>query len=130
MNILKSIGVILLGFVINALLSVLTDFLLEKIGILPTPDKGLFETWAILLVLTYRFIYTIFTGFIVAHFAPKKPLLHVLILGLLGTAITALAFSNPQFSQKSPLWFGYVLAAFIIPCLWLGAKIQQKFRNQ
>jgi hypothetical protein len=41
-NIFKSIGVILLAFIVNALLSMLTDFLLESIGVLPNPQKGLF----------------------------------------------------------------------------------------
>jgi nitrate/nitrite transporter NarK len=127
MNILKSIGVILLAFMVNALLSVLTDFLLEQIGVLPNPEKGLFETWAILLVLSYRAIYTVFTGFIIARFASNKPMLHALILGIIGTVITLLAVSNPDFAQKSILWFGYTLAAMTIPCLWLGVKIQQSW---
>lgn len=127
MNILKSIGVILLAFIVNALLSVLTDFLLEQIGVLPNPEKGLFETWAILLVLSYRAIYTVFTGFIIARLASNKPMLHALILGIIGSVITLLAVSNPEFAQKSKLWFGYTLAAITIPCLWLGVKIQQSW---
>lgn len=130
MNILKSIGVILLAFMVNALLSVLTDFLLEQIGVLPNPEKGLFETWAILLVLSYRAIYTVFTGFIIARFAPNKPMLHALILGIIGTVITLLAVNNPEFVQKSKLWFGYTLAAITIPCLWLGVKIQESWTTR
>lgn len=128
MNILKSIGVILLAFMANALLSVLTDFLLEQIGVLPNPEKGLFETWTILLVLSYRAIYTVFTGFIITGFAQNKAMLHALILGIIGTAITLLAVSNPEFVQKSKLWFGFTLAAITIPCLWLGVKIQESWK--
>jgi hypothetical protein len=129
MNILKSIGVLLLAFVVNAVLPLLTDFLLEKIGVLPNPEKGLFETCAILLVLSYRATYTVFAGFIVALFAPNKPLFHALILGVIGTVITLWAVSSPEFAQKSTLWFGYTLAAITIPCLWLGVKIQQNWNN-
>src|SRR5690554_791105 len=126
-NIFKSIGVITLAFVAIALLSVVTDFLLESIGVLPDPEKGLFETWAILLVLFYRAIFTIFGGFIIARFAPRKPMLHAVILGVIGTAITLLAVSNPEVAQKSELWFGYTLAAITIPCLWLGVNIQENW---
>jgi nitrate/nitrite transporter NarK len=129
-NIFKSIGVILLAFIINAILSVLTDFLLESIGVLPDTQKGLFVTWAIILVLTYRGIYTIFAGFIVAKFAPGKPMLHALILGIIGAAITILAVSSPSFADKAPLWFGYTLAALTIPCLLLGVKIQINWNNK
>lgn len=124
-NIFRSIGVLLLAFVINALLSVLTDFLLESIGVLPDPSKGLFETWAIILVLFYRGMYTVFAGFIAARFAPMRPMLHAIILGIFGTAITVIAVSSPSFAEKGPLWFGYTLAAITIPCLWLGVNIQR-----
>jgi len=72
----------LLGFVIVAVLSVVTDFLLESIGLLPDPEKGLFETGAILLVLCYRGVYTILAGYIVARLAPVKPMLLAIILGV------------------------------------------------
>jgi hypothetical protein len=123
-DIFKSIGVILLAFISIALLSIVTDFLLESIGLLPDPKKGLFETWAIILVLIYRGIYTIFAGFIIAKLAPAKPTLHAIILGLIGTAITIMATTNPAFADKAPLWYGYTLAAITIPCLWLGVNIQ------
>lgn len=129
-NIFKSIGVILLAFVIIALLSALTDFLLESIGVLPDPEDGLFETWAILLVLSYRTIYTVFAGFIIARFAPDKPMLHAIVLGVIGTSITFLAVNNPDFAQKSKLWFGYTLAAMTMPGLWLGVKIQQNWTRK
>ncbi len=81
----------------------LTDFLLESIGVLPNPQKGLFETWAILLVLFYRGVYTILAGFIVGKLSPVKPLLHAVILGIVGTIITILATSSPSFADKAPL---------------------------
>jgi uncharacterized membrane protein YeaQ/YmgE (transglycosylase-associated protein family) len=123
-NILKSIGVILLAFVVIALLSMLTDFLLESIGVLPNPQKGLFETWAILLVLFYRVVYTILAGFIVAKLAPNRPMLHAIILGIIGTIITVLAVSSPSVAEKAPLWFGYTLATITVPCLWFGVRVK------
>jgi hypothetical protein len=124
-TILKSIGVILLAFMISALLSVLTDFLLEAIGVLPHPKDGLFITWAILLVLFYRGVYTILAGFIVAKLAPGKPMLHAMILGSIGIIITVAATNSPSLADKAPLWYGYTLAAITIPCLWLGVKMKQ-----
>ncbi len=128
-NISKSIGVIILAFIVNALLSMLTDFLLEAIGVLPNPEKGLFETRAILFVLFYRAVYTVLTGFIVSRLAPDRPTLHAIILGAIGIIITLLAISNPEIAQKSKLWFGYALAAITIPCLLVGVKIQQNWNK-
>ena len=124
-NIFKGIGAILLAFVASALLSILTDYLLEAIGVLPNPEKGLFETWAILLVLFYRGAYTILAGFIVAKVAPNKPMLYAVILGIIGTTITVISNSRPEVADKAPLWYGYTLAAITIPCLWLGVRIKQ-----
>ena len=126
-NILKSIGVILLAFVVIAILSTLTDLLLESIGVLPDPKKGLFVIWAILLTLFYRGVYTIFAGFIVAKLAPSKPMLHAIILGIIGILITVIAISSPSFSDKAPLWFGFTLAVITIPCLWLGVRINRSW---
>ena len=123
-NVFKSIGVILLTFISITLLSIATDFLLESIGILPDPKKGLFDTWAIILVLAYRGIYTIFAGFIIAKLAPSKAILHAIILGAVGIIITILATNDPSFADKAPLWFGYTMAVITIPCLWLGVNIQ------
>ena len=128
-SIFKSIGVILLAFVVIALLSTLTDFLLESIGVLPNPQKGLFVKWAILLVLFYRGVFTIFGGFIVAKLAPNKPMLHAIIPGIIGTLITVIAVSSPSFSEKAPLWFGFTLAAITIPCIWLGVSIKQSWNK-
>ncbi len=75
-KIFKSIGVILLAFIISGLLSVITDFILEKIGVLPDPQQGLFEPWLIVVVLIYRGFYTILAGYIVAKLAPGKPIMH------------------------------------------------------
>ena len=128
-NIFKSIGVLILGFVVSAIPAILTDFLLESIGVLPDPDEGLFGTGNIILVLFYRAIYTIFAGFIVAKLSPGKPVMHAMILGVIGTALTLIAVANPEFSEQSELWFGYTLAAITIPCLWLGVKIQQDWNK-
>jgi nitrate/nitrite transporter NarK len=129
-NIFKSIGVILLAFIINALLSVVTDFLLESIGVLPAPEKGLFDTWAIILVLFYRGGYTILTGFIIAKLAPRKAMLYAIIVGIIGILITVIATNSPAFADKAPSWYGYTLAAITIPCLWLGVRIQSGWNKK
>jgi hypothetical protein len=127
-NVLRSIGVLLLAFVVNGLLSVVTDFILESIGVLPDPSKGLFETWAISLVLFYRGAYTIFTGYLIARLAPSKPVLHAFILGVIGTVIVLLAMTNPEVAAKAPVWYGYTLAAITIPCMIFGVVMGKSWK--
>jgi len=48
---LRSIGAILAGMISGAVLSVVTDLVLEKAGIFPSPQPGLFVWWMLLLAL-------------------------------------------------------------------------------
>ncbi len=129
-NVFRSTGVVLLAFIACALLSILTDFLLESIGVLPDPSQGLHETGLIILVLVYRAIYTVFSGYLVGWLAPHKPMLHILVVGLIGIVLTLLALTDPEFSEKAPHWYVYVLAAQTLPTLWLGVKIQAAWKDQ
>lgn len=121
--IFQCIGVLLLAFIACSLLSVLTDFLLESIGILPPPSNGLHDTGLIILVLFYRGIYTIFSGYLLGWLSPVRPIILVTILGVAGTLLPLLALLDPTFSEKAPLWFVYTLSALTFPALCLGVKI-------
>ena len=129
-NIFKSVGAILLAFIVSALLSVATDFLLEAIGVLSDPSEGLFITWMIIVVLFYRAIYLALAGFLVARLAPSKPMTHAMILGVTGTIITLLALLDPTFDEKAPIWFVITLAGITIPSIWLGVKIELNWKNE
>jgi hypothetical protein len=120
-RIFKSIGALLSAFMVSALLSVLTDFLLERTGVITGPEEGLFITWMIVLVLAYRAIYTIFAGWIVGRLAPARPMLLAGILGAIGVTLTILG--THANADKAPLWYGYSLAALTLPALWLGVRI-------
>ncbi len=86
-------------------------------------SQGLFVTWQIILVLLYRGIYIVFTGFLVSKLAPHRPMMHALILACIGVVLTLLATTDPEIARKAPLWFPYTLAAITLPCTWLGVKI-------
>ncbi len=123
-TIFKSIGVVLLAFMVCALLSVLTDFLLESIGLLPPPAQGLHDRGLILLVLFYRSVYAVLSGYLLARLSPSKPMVHAVVLGVAAVILTLLATTDPQLREKAPLWYTYTLAALTLPTLWLGVKIR------
>ncbi len=122
MNILKSIGAIVAGFLVVALLSTLTDFILEKIGILP--GGALFATPLLLLALFYRTIYTILGGYITAKLAPYNPMKLALILAAIGIlAGTAGALTT---RDLGPGWYAWGIVILALPSIWFGAKIALK----
>jgi membrane-bound acyltransferase YfiQ involved in biofilm formation len=126
MKILKSIGAVLAGFIVVAVLSTLTDYILETAGIFPLPGKEKFDvTWMILLALVYRTAYTILGGYITAKLAPYKPMAHVWVLaiiGLLGALAGLIATWN---MDLGPRWYPLALLILAIPSVWLGGWLQE-----
>lgn len=124
MSTLKSIGAILAGFIVVVLLSIGTDFILESLGIFPSPDQGLFITWMLMLAFAYRFIYTVLGGYATASLAPSAPMKHVRILGIIGTiAGTIGVFVGWNLSDH---WYPIALAVTAYPSTWLGGKLKTK----
>ena len=120
-NTFKSIGAVLAGFFTVFVLSVVTDIILEKLGVLPPPEQGLFITWILVLALFYRTIYTVAGGYVTATLAPGRPMRHAAILGVIGTiAGTIGVFVGWNLSQH---WYPIALAVLGFPSVWLGGKL-------
>ncbi len=112
---------VLAGFLVIVILSVATDAVLEYNGVLPPPDKGLFDTGLLLLALTYRCIYSVIGCYITARLAPDRPLAHALALGLLGVVVSAAGTIGAQ--GLGPAWYGIALAVLALPLAWLGGRL-------
>ncbi len=122
-NIFKSIRAILAGMVMDAVLSVGTDFVLETIGIFPSPGQGLFIWWMLMLALVYRGAYTVVAGYVTAALAPNQPMRHAIILGIIGVVVTILG-SIANWEQSSA-WYPIALILITLPCTWLGGKFHE-----
>src|SRR3954468_12679831 len=82
----KSIGAVLAGFLTVAVLSVVTDVVMEALTVFPPQNRPEeYAPWMLLLALIYRLAYTVLGGYITAKLAPSKPMKHVIILGIIGT---------------------------------------------
>jgi len=126
MNILKGIGAILAGIVFIIVTHMLTDFVLEKLGIFPPPSQGLHITWMVVTATIYRSIFTIAGGYLTAALAPNRPMLFAVILGLIGiVASTAGAIAMiPR--HLGPAWYPIALIVLALPCTWLGGKLRTR----
>jgi hypothetical protein len=124
MKVAKSIGAILVGVIAIVVLSVITDMILEKSGIFPSPEQGIFVPWMLILALIYRCIYAVAGGYTTATLAPNKPMLHAIILGVIG--IVASAFGAIAAWNLSAHWYPIALVITALPCTWLGDKLKTK----
>ena len=126
MKILKGIGAILAGIIFIVVSHTGTDFVLEKLGIFPPPEQGFHVTWMVVTATLYRSIFTVVGGYITAALAPDPPMRYVLILGLIGLAVSTLAAIATIPMKLGPSWYPIALAALALPCVWLGGKLRTK----
>lgn len=120
----KSIGAVLAGFLTVAVLSIVTDAILEKTGIFPSYESQMqfgSPVWLLVTALIYRSIYTLIGGFVTAKLSPVKPMRQVIILGIIGTiAATAGIIGGWKLGNQ---WYPIALAVTGFPLIWLGGKL-------
>ena len=118
-NTLRSIGAVLAGAVAGILLSIGTDETLHAAGIFP-PSDALF-----LLATVYRNIYGVAGSYITARLAPSRPMMHAIVLGVLGLVANIVGTvgtwnKGPEFG---PHWYPLALVALAMPCAWVGGRL-------
>ncbi len=128
MNVLKSIGAVIVGFIAIFVLSYGTDAVLEAAGVLQSgaalPMHG--SELLITAILIYRLVYSVAGCYITAKLAPNHPMRHALVLGVLGLAGSiGGAFVAAQ-QSLGPAWYAWALVVFALPCAWLGGKLQTR----
>ena len=79
------------------------------------------------LATAYRALYGVAGSYITARLAPNRPMLHALVLGVLGLAVSIVGVvvtwdKGPEFGPK---WYPLSLAALGMPQSWLGGKLRE-----
>jgi hypothetical protein len=121
-NILKSIGAIVAGFIFIGVTHSATDAILENTGVLPK-DNLYVSTSVILFVILYRAVFSVIGCYLTAKLAPKNPMKHALILGGIGTLLSAAGAVVTADMNLGPAWYAWSLVVIAIPIAWLGGKL-------
>lgn len=131
-NLLRSFGAVFGGIVVTSVLSIVTDLILERTGVFPSigdqQEFGFHVWWMMLLALIYRNMYEVFGCYLIARWAPDRPMFHAMIAGIFGLVISVIGCIIMW--DKSEPWYPVSLAAFAIPCAWLGARIWIRKQSQ
>ena len=117
----RSIGAIVAAIVFGIITSLGTDALVFPPKGQPVPD-GLF-----LLATAYRTLYGVAGSYLTARLAPKRPMLHCMILGTLGLVVCAAGAvttwdKGPEFGPK---WYPLSLVVLALPQSWAGGRIRE-----
>jgi hypothetical protein len=124
-NIPRSIGALLAGFVFVFVLSIGTDVALHASGVYP-PWFHAMSTSLWLLATAYRTVYCIAGCYIAARLASARPMMHAMVLGILGLAVSTVGVVStwnrgPDFG---PHWYPLALVATALPCAWIGGWLR------
>ncbi len=122
-NRLKSIWAVFAGLLVIIMLSVGFDTVLKVMDILPW-DHLFVSTELILFVLFYRAVFSLAGCYLTAKLAPQNPMKHAIILGIIGTILSAVGAVVA--ALLGPVWYAWTLAAIAIPIAWLGGKLYEK----
>ena len=128
---LRSVLAVLAGFLAVAGLSLATDQVLHELEVYPPWGQPMWDPGLNVLALSYRTIYTILGGYITASLAPRSPMRHVVILGIIGLiAGTAGAVTAISLANLGPNWYPIALAVTAFPCVWLGGWLYTVKRRE
>jgi hypothetical protein len=121
-NILKSIGAVIAGFIFIGVTHSAMDAILESTGVLP---KGHLNVGAglIILVISYRAVLSILGCYLTAKLAPKDPIKHSLILGGIGTVLSAVGAIVTADMNIGPAWYAWSLVVIALPIAWIAGKL-------
>jgi hypothetical protein len=123
---LRSIVAVLAGIVAGVVLSLGTDEILHLAHVYPPWGASMFGyQWTLLLATFYRTVYGVAGAYLTARLAPNRPMLHSMILGALGFAVSILGAvttwnGGPAFG---PHWYSVALVVLALPTAWAGAKL-------
>ncbi len=123
----RSIVAVLAGMIVGIILSLGKDLLLHNIHVFPPWGASMTGYDAALLLATiYRTIYGVLGSYIAARLAPNRSMLHAMILGFVGLAVTLLGAAvtwngGPAFG---PHWYPVALVVLALPAAWAGGKLR------
>jgi hypothetical protein len=123
----RSIVAVLAGMIVGIVLSLGTDLVLHMAHVFPPLGASMTGYDGPLLLATiYRTLYGVLSSYIAARLAPYRPMLHAMVLGALGFAVSILGAvvtwnKGPAFG---PHWYPVALVVLALPTAWLGGKLR------
>jgi hypothetical protein len=121
----RSTGAVLAGFFAVVVLSIGTDEILHVVDVYPPWGLPLFDTDLLLLALGYRIVYTVAGGYITARLAPRNPMRHAIVLGVVGLVLGTIGAIATIPMHLGPSWYPIALVIAALPCAWLGGLLHR-----
>jgi len=100
--------------------------MLHKAGVYPPPGRVMTDS-LLLLATAYRTAYGVLGSYVAARLAPNRPMMHALVLGAIGLAISILGavVTWNREAEFGPHWYPLALVVLAMPQAWLGGKMRE-----
>ncbi len=111
----------------GVILSLGTDIVLHATGVFPPWGQSMVGFDGPLLLATiYRTVYGVAGSYLAARLAPDRPMLHAMILGIVGLVVSLVGAivtwnKGPAFG---PHWYPLALVVLAIRTAWAGGKLR------
>ena len=126
-NLGRSSVAVFVAFIAVAILSLATDQILHVLNVYPPWGQPMFDPALNLLALSYRIGYTILGGYIAGRLAPRNPVRHAIVLGIVGLIVgSASALAVMSKYDLGPRWYPLGIALTAFPCSWLGGVLARR----
>jgi len=120
----KSILAVVVGVLFIIIVTTLVDVALHAAGVYPPITQPISDGLAILATV-YRIVISIAGAWITARLAPKNPMKHALILGVVGVILGLVGVVATWDLKLGPRWYPIALVVLAIPQCWVGGKLYE-----
>ena len=121
----RSIVAIVVGFLLIGALSFGTDAAVRSA--LPGAFDVIGRTESVsllLLMIAYVGVYAVAGCYLTARLAPSRPMLHAMVLGVLGLVFNV--FGTVAAWNTAPAWYHVVSLLLVLPYAWLGGRLRER----
>ncbi|MBS1802017.1 MAG: hypothetical protein JST28_01550 [Acidobacteria bacterium] len=123
----RSILAVIAGMAAGIAITLVTDIVLRKAGVLP-PLNERASDGVLALATAYRVAYGVAASYLTAYLAPYRPIAHAMVGGAFGFAASlagAIATWNAG-PAYGPHWYPIALIVFALPQSWLGGWLRAR----
>lgn len=121
---IRSLFAVLAGFFFIAALSFGADALLRATAPSAFDAVGRTDSLPLLLLtLAYVGVFAVSGCYLTARVAPNRPMLHALVLGLLGLVLQAAG--TWAMWDTAPAWYHLASLSLVLPFAWLGGRMRE-----